>query len=412
MKKSIAINIQNKVQFFAIKPYMDLLDKENIEYDIYVPKCDDEDGFGKIFNDLAQFLKDKYLIKRKSQKNISYTILLEPYPMDNFLQHNYEFRIKYKYGPLSAKPNPVYKPESNLVYDAIFCYGNYEASYIKCYAEPYIIENLKYLNFKNHKKGKKLNLLYLPTYGDLSSIKDTFIEISKLSNKYNIIVKAHHGTSFLNDEKVSLQTIKSENNIKFYDLNTPIVELLAQADVVLSDNSGSIFESIYAGIPVCICANNINPKLANFDSSQYEFVQKGYIPYTKNPQEIETIIKQSISTKIQKKQAKLKDILFAKNSEIDGFIHTIKMFLEHRNNERYKELHNILIDNYFLRLENIKTLENNILNKDKEIEKLYKEKKIYEGKIAYLKQALVYYENGKLYKIAKKIYELKNKIVK
>ena len=425
MNKDIAINIQNKVQYFAIRPYIDLLKKNNITYDIFVPKSDATDGFADIFEDLAFYLnKNNIKCYRKQIQSNSYKILLEPYAMDCYFHHKYKYRIKYKYSLLSAKPNPVYKPEENLCYDAILCYGPYEADFLKCYTKTFIIENLKYDNFRKHrlKKENKPVLLYLPTYGSNSSIKDVFSSLNKLTDKYEIIIKAHHGTSFLKNEHENFEYLEN-SSIKLFDLNTPITELLSKADVVLSDNSGSIFEAIYAKIPVAICAKNINPNLGKFDSNQYQFVKHGYIEYTNNPKKIEETIQKAMSEKSKQRLLQLRKILFGKN-QYNSFITIIKMYLNENNNDRYKQLHDYFKNEYYSQKEVNKKFALQIEDLERKLET--KESKIEEQvgvinnqiiKIDSLttdlnnyRQQLKYFENGKLYKIAKKIYLLKNKM--
>ena len=92
-----------------------------------------------------------------------------------------KYRIKYKYSLLTAKPNLVYKPENNICYDAILCYGMYEANFLKVFSNVELIGNLKYLNLKPLTKPStnKPILLYLPTYGDVSSIRNITSQLEK-----------------------------------------------------------------------------------------------------------------------------------------------------------------------------------------------------------------------------------------
>ena len=89
---------------------------------------------------------------------------------------------------------------------------------------------------------------------------------------------------------------------EWYDLNTSLSYLLSKSDVVLSDNSGAIFEALYNDVPVAIFAKNINKKLGNFDTIQYDLVTSDIIPYTNNPDDIFKILSLSCSDKYKIKQ--------------------------------------------------------------------------------------------------------------
>ena len=97
--------------------------------------------------------------------------------------------------------------------------------------------------------GRK-TVLYVPTWGDLSSI-DIYTEaIAALQSFYNVIVKLHHNTYLL--EKKRLQ-----NTIKLLPvaLHTKACELHALidlADLVVSDYSGVIFDALLHDKPVVL----------------------------------------------------------------------------------------------------------------------------------------------------------------
>ena len=344
------------------------------------------------------------------------------------MKFNFKYRIKYKYSLISAKPNLVYKPESNIYYDAILCYGPYEANYLKVYSKTELIGNLKYLNFE--KKPNIINtdkkiLLYLPTYGDVSSIDSILESLNKLKEKYYIITKFHHGTSFLKSENERIIELKQLVD-EYYDHKTELVELLSNVDVVLSDNSGSIFEAIYAKVPVAIYSTDINKnKLKNFDTVQYKLVQEGYIPYSNNAYEIENILDQSLSeTCIQKQNELRKSLFYLPEDPLNSFIKVIEKYLNDNINHDYKNLHDILIEDYNTKAITINHTQSALLNYENEtiklkdnIEKYKKELSeknllisIYEKTLANKNLIISYYEKGKLYKISKKIYKLYYKL--
>ena len=64
-------------------------------------------------------VENNYMPKRLPD-NTEYKILLEPYPTDKYFKINHTYRIKYPYSLVAAKPDPSFKPDWNIYYDAIF----------------------------------------------------------------------------------------------------------------------------------------------------------------------------------------------------------------------------------------------------------------------------------------------------
>lgn len=332
-----------------------------------------------------------------------------------------------------AKPDPSLKPDWNIYYDAILCHSQYEASYLKVYSKTILIGPLNNkITERNPKKGKP-NLLYLPTYGTLSSIDELLETLKELKTNYNLIIKLHHGTTFLNDEKNRVNELKYIAD-ECYDLTTSLSELLAKSDVVLSDNSGAIFEALYNNIPVAIFSNNINKKLGDFDTIQYELVSSGIIPYTNNPNNINQVLSAACSTEYIEKQNKISDELFYndENSQT-AFLNIIKNFIDDNINLKYKQLHDVLLEDYRYKSNSINKLNSekaSLLNKinfknqqidnlrnlnsnsEEIINKLNNNINDLNNKIKQQDLILYEYNNFFLYKLARKIYKVYFKIFK
>ena len=418
-KRDIAITIQNMVQFYSIKNGLDGLTKKGYHVDIYVPKCDDSSGFREMFDSTYDYLLNlNYSPIRIPNNNIEYHILLEPYPMDFYIKINHKYRIKYEYALLSAKPNLVYIPSHNIYYDAILCFGNYEAEFLKVFSNVEIIGNLKCTSLNNYDKPKteKPILLYLPTYGNVSSIDSITKQLKQLKNKYYIIAKLHHGTSFLQDEKERISKIK-EIVDECFDHKIELTELLQKVDVVLSDNSGAIFDTIYAKVPIAIYSEDINKnKLNNFDTIQYKLIEKGYMPYTSNAEEIPHILNQALSSEYIEKQSKLSDELFYKpENPVDCFVDIIEKYLKDEIDINYKNIHDILVNDYSNKISEIEELKAKNLEIPKlqdEINNNKQELQNLKNEIEEKNKIIGYYENGKLYKISKKIYNIYHNKIK
>ncbi len=95
----------------------------------------------------------------------------------------------------------------------------------------------------------KKTILYAPTWGELSS-HDAFAEaVAALSSEFNLLVKIHHVSARFGSRS------RDPWRRKFSHLcgaDHDLVELLAVADVLLSDFSGAIFDAIQAEVPVVL----------------------------------------------------------------------------------------------------------------------------------------------------------------
>ena len=356
--------------------------------------------------------------KRKPD-NTSYKILLEPYPTDKYFSINHIYRIKFPYGLITAKPNPCLQPDWNIYYDAILCHSKYEASYFKVFSNPIVIGSLKYKSIKSNSNNEKQTLLYLPTYGELSSIDELINTLHELKSKYYIIVKFHHGTSFLNNEKNRLDNLKNVVD-EWYDLNTNLSDLFTKSDVVLSDNSSATFEALYNNIPVAIFSNNINKKLGDFNTLQHDLVESNILPYTNQTKNIPEILSLACSDEYRKKQNNIKEQLFYISDKAESeFLEAIKNYLNDNINLKYKQLHDVLVNDYILKNNLIKDinkknelLSNKISKQEQEYMNLQNNNLDLQNLTNFLKsqieaqnKILSEYDNGKLYRVAKKFIQ-------
>ena len=187
MNKSVAVVILNYIQYINVKSGIDELIKRGYKVDIFCSEINSSDGFGQMFDDTAQLLKREGYKVYRDLNNKKYKVLLEPYPC---MEIDAVYRIRYRYGMISAKPNIVYLPKNYLMYDAVMCCGKYDSNYLKAFTNPLVVGNLKYNSFKRKKHNyKKKVLLYLPTYGGESSINSIIEQLPKLRENYHVIAK-------------------------------------------------------------------------------------------------------------------------------------------------------------------------------------------------------------------------------
>lgn len=414
-EESIAVTIQNYVQFYSIKRVIDKLITQGCIVDIFVPHARDTWGLKEMFDDIYSYLKKEgYNVRRKPLKK-KYKILLEPYPMEYYFSFNYDYRLKYNYGLNSPKPSVTYRDVDNFVYDAILSFSTYEAELLSRYTKTYVVGKPNYYDFKRKKnisKGKK-TLLYLPTYGESNSINDVVDSLYTLKKDYRIITKLHHGTNYFDYEESKRNKLLDLFD-ECYDSKKPLEELLSVSDVVLSDNSGAIFDAIYAKIPVAIFSKNIEYfKYENLEPYQVKLINDKIIPFTDDPNELKNIVKMALTTDCKKKQIKLSEKLFPSSYKegFDEYIKILNLYINDSINTDAYKLHRIFLNNYNRLNEDVNKLkeQNNSLIQDIQI--LDQSKRQLENEKLYIEKNLKEYQNGKLYKISSKIYSLISRIL-
>jgi hypothetical protein len=123
-----------------------------------------------------------------------------------------------------------------------------------------------------------LTVLYMPTWGELSSIDEYIGAVLGLSERYNVLVKLHHNTDLLEDGR--LEKIETDR-IHFFGANDDALELLSISDIVISDYSGAIFDAIHCEKPVVLLDKNENEILeeAKIDTHSLEFNRRDELGY-------------------------------------------------------------------------------------------------------------------------------------
>ncbi len=187
--------------------------------------------------------------------------------------------------------------------DLCLTFGDYSADKISHFSPVEAIGNPRYdlwnkEEFHSSVKEKyagSLNksiktILYMPTWGDLSSVDLYMNSILSLSSKYNLLIKVHHNTDILEKNRV---TMKNSKQIHFFGANTDALDLLSLADIVISDYSGAIFDAIYCDKPVILCDIPVKHllELEKIDEHSLEFSNRDDLGYRiNNPEQLESAI--------------------------------------------------------------------------------------------------------------------------
>lgn len=144
----------------------------------------------------------------------------------------------------------------NAFYHHILCYSHYSQQALNINGNATIVGNPRFDKWHRQEvdlsalaslklDAKKPTLLYAPTFGDLSSIPAWAAPLSRLSREYNLIVKLHHSTQHRPEESAMLAEVRRyfKRCVTRHDMS---LALLHQADYVLTDNSGFIFDAVHA----------------------------------------------------------------------------------------------------------------------------------------------------------------------
>lgn len=160
-----------------------------------------------------------------------------------------------------AKEAHNYGPWRSLA-DVCLTFGDYASRKIEPFCPCVVTGNPRYSDwaashfrsdarakFGNQLDPSRKTILYAPTWGGLSSYSQFADAVSALSKNHNVILKVHHNSQLASSRII--ESARASFDI-VCDTCDDIVELLAMADVMISDFSGAIFDAIYCEVPVVL----------------------------------------------------------------------------------------------------------------------------------------------------------------
>ncbi|EPQ6909442.1 CDP-glycerol glycerophosphotransferase family protein, partial [Citrobacter freundii] len=166
----------------------------------------------------------------------------------------------------------------NAFYHRILCYSHYSQQALDIGGSAKVVGNPRFDEWHNHTfdntlpnslklNAKKQTILYAPTYGALSSLPHWAEQLSRLSHEYNIVTKLHHGTLHRPEEAASLALAQRYLKNRSDDPQH-LLALIAQADYILTDSSGFIFDAIHMNKRVILLSW---PEMASLLDDQQSF---------------------------------------------------------------------------------------------------------------------------------------------
>ena len=291
VERKIVVVLHNLVLFDAIRPVVAGF-RRDVKF--LIPHTGDS-GFEAMGERTRQGIKaagfEVELVTLPA--NVRCDIELSPYPYATRNVCHAKWRVRFMYG--LAKEAWNFSLENNVYYDFALTYGDYDSRVLSAYTTPVCIGNPKITKVapSSRVRGDRQVLLYLPTYGPTSSIEAVCSIQKQLKAQYRVIAKAHHGTTYLEPERVTqLQSWVDE--LAHHD--TSLSSLLARADVVLSDGSGAIFDAIAAGVPIAVFQDKVFGGLGGTVSLEERLVRDAQIPATNSIEEIVSTLARAVQT--------------------------------------------------------------------------------------------------------------------
>ncbi len=144
---------------------------------------------------------------------------------------------------------------------------------------------------------QKRTILYVPTWGPLSTYETFIKEVVNLKKEFNVLLKLHHNTDLLDKNRKGRF---SDSDVHVFGANDQLIDLLPICDIVLSDYSGAIFDALYCGKPIVLLQDDIEKKVGNkINHESLEHAGRDQIgPVIQSPHDLRSTINDVVSGKI------------------------------------------------------------------------------------------------------------------
>ncbi len=140
----------------------------------------------------------------------------------------------------------------------------------------------------------KKTVLYVPTWGELSTQELFFDAVIDLGRDYNVLIKLHHNTHLLEPHRTDDLLSR---RVHHFGANDDLIELLAVSDIVLSDYSGAVFDALYCKKPVVLLQQHSAERFGKkLDAHSLEYAQPQRIgPVCTSPAQVAETVRRVIS---------------------------------------------------------------------------------------------------------------------
>lgn len=241
----------------------------------------------------------------------------------------------------------------NAYFDLILCAGPYahkrlstlysasivsvgEPKLDSLYEEGFISKKAEEI-FATLSKDKKV-LLYMPTFGVLSSTKVTLPALVDLLQDYTIVIKLHHMTKLFSPEEMKYF---EDPRFVVIDESVPVTDVLKLSDIVISDNSGSIFDALVAKKGLVL--------IDSIKNKESFFTESPFFLYQSNNDVAGTVTSEESLEQIIKKEgvAPVVGVGYKKYLEAGD----LRLAIESAKNENYVSLQQKLVSSLYSHLD-------------------------------------------------------------
>ena len=246
-KKKIGVMVETEVNFFSIAPLLKVLKEKYPDLVVFTLDWQkDTMGYQRMFDGTRRLLREHGYEPRTLDEfeGEEFDLYMGPYIYGNEKIKSKCF-MKYEYGTTNTKPKVTFVPSCNEWVDVFLCESSVNFEYLKFFGATYLVDNLRFYGLKMYQeRRKKKRVLFAPTYNDASEASDLARVIRELKKEFYVVVKAHHGTNYLKQNKDKLDALEKEAD-EFYTSEKSLAELMVEADVGLFENSAAYGEAMY-----------------------------------------------------------------------------------------------------------------------------------------------------------------------
>lgn len=407
--KKIGIMVESDANFYAVKPLLSELRKkyENLAV-LVIDWRGEKDGHHEMFASTKKLLQNEGYepIVLNDCRGETFDLFLAPY-LYGTEPINIKCAMKYSYGPLAMKPKLTHIPEMMEMIDVSLCEDTVNYELLKTYGATHLVDNLKFFGLKRlNGQHTKKHVLFAPTYNDEFEVQEIENAIKELKKKFYVVVKEHHGTSFLAENYEKKDVLEKEADEYYKSSDKNIAELIMEADACLLGNSATVGEAMYAGVPCAIFSKEMeNFDLGNLQSTACTLTQKKIVPFTSQASKVNQCIELALSPEYRKKQSECANWLFPPESRsgVKGYMNIIDFYLNDELAKSYCDLHRYIVNMRRNKLSELRSENQELRNRlDLMKIKLNNEK----NEVENLREIM----NGGLHRIASRIYDVRYKI--
>lgn len=343
--KDILFYIENEVQFSSLEPLLTYLrDNTSISFDIVVPDATSQGAVGskKMYDACAGLVSSRGFELTRSIDDVvlpesivdtRYKVMMAAY-IFHWQRQNVraKYFIMFPYASYYLnKPNWTIPRFMELDYmaDALLSHAIGTKDITDIYTKTYIVPSLKLMNFrKKTAKREKPVLFFAPTYNEIEFAVRFLESIEDIKKAYKVAMRGHPKEH--REGNSPIEHLYGCADEVYDPQEYSLVEAMEKSDLVVSDNSATIFDAIYCGMPVAIFSRDPNSLRYNeINTAQSELIKDGNILWTDEPDKIVDIANQTLRPDMIKRQDAMRKELFPlkKADPVKEWMSVINLYL-------------------------------------------------------------------------------------